>query len=412
MFGEWLDGHPLISNAAHRAARRGRTSCAFETSAGFTTTSSSSATPRTRRISPSARAPSSRWRTRSRSRAHVSAPDIATRARELSGRAHDRSAAAPERRAQLDGVVRERQALHPPRARAVRLQPAHAKPAREPRESSAARFDLRRRRRAMVREPGIASRSPMAPATTRPPPPMFTPFRLRGMTLDNRVIVSPMDMYSRQRRHAERFPSRPPRRARARRRRARHDRDGLRLARGAHHARVHRACTPTSISRRGGASSTSCTSGAARRSACSSATPAERARRSCRGRGRRRAARRRQLGAIGPSPIAYASTMPAPREMTRADMDACATSSFARREWRSMPGFDMIELHCAHGYLLSSFLTPVSNRRTDEYGGSLENRLRFPLEVFTRDARGVAGGQADVGAHLGDRLGRRRNHRR
>jgi anthraniloyl-CoA monooxygenase len=44
--------------------------------------------------------------------------------------------------------------------------------------------------------------------------------------------------------------------------------------------------------------------------------------------------------------------------------------------------FDMIELHCAHGYLLSSFLTPVSNRRTDEYGGSLENRLRFPLDVL------------------------------
>jgi anthraniloyl-CoA monooxygenase len=45
-------------------------------------------------------------------------------------------------------------------------------------------------------------------------------------------------------------------------------------------------------------------------------------------------------------------------------------------------GFDMIELHCGHGYLLSSFLTPVSNRRTDEYGGSVENRLRYPLKVF------------------------------
>ena len=45
-------------------------------------------------------------------------------------------------------------------------------------------------------------------------------------------------------------------------------------------------------------------------------------------------------------------------------------------------GFDLLELHCAHGYLLSSFLTPISNKRIDEYGGSLENRLRFPLEVF------------------------------
>jgi anthraniloyl-CoA monooxygenase len=50
----------------------------------------------------------------------------------------------------------------------------------------------------------------------------------------------------------------------------------------------------------------------------------------------------------------------------------------------------MLELHCGHGYLLSSFLTPISNRRIDEYGGSVENRLRFPLEVFERHARRVA----------------------
>jgi len=56
--------------------------------------------------------------------------------------------------------------------------------------------------------------------------------------------------------------------------------------------------------------------------------------------------------------------------------------------WAVEAAFDMVELHCAHGYLLSSFLTPVSNRRTDAYGGALENRLRFPLEVFAA-MRGV-----------------------
>ena len=67
----------------------------------------------------------------------------------------------------------------------------------------------------------------------------------------------------------------------------------------------------------------------------------------------------------------------------------------------------MLEIHAAHGYLLSSFITPLTNRRTDEYGGSLENRMRYPLEVF-RAVRAVwPERQADLGAHLGQRLGRR-----
>ncbi len=74
-------------------------------------------------------------------------------------------------------------------------------------------------------------------------------------------------------------------------------------------------------------------------------------------------------------------------------------------------GFDMLEMHTAHGYLLASFLSPLTNKRTDEYGGSLENRLRFPLEVFDGHACGMAGAQADVGSLLGDRLGRRWQHR-
>jgi anthraniloyl-CoA monooxygenase len=71
-----------------------------------------------------------------------------------------------------------------------------------------------------------------------------------------------------------------------------------------------------------------------------------------------------------------------PRPMTRADMDAVRDQFVAAVRMGLECGFDMVELHAAHGYLLSSFLTPLQNTRTDEYGGSLENRLRYPLEVF------------------------------
>jgi anthraniloyl-CoA monooxygenase len=85
---------------------------------------------------------------------------------------------------------------------------------------------------------------------------------------------------------------------------------------------------------------------------------------------------------VGPSPIEYGPTLPPPREMSRADMDEIKSQFVRATEMAEDAGFDMIELHCAHGYLLSSFLTPVSNRRSDEYGGSPENRMRYPLEVF------------------------------
>ena len=68
--------------------------------------------------------------------------------------------------------------------------------------------------------------------------------------------------------------------------------------------------------------------------------------------------------------------------MTRADMDAVRDQFVAAVRMGLECGFDMVELHAAHGYLLSSFITPLQNRRTDEYGGILENRLRYPLEVF------------------------------
>lgn len=85
---------------------------------------------------------------------------------------------------------------------------------------------------------------------------------------------------------------------------------------------------------------------------------------------------------IGPSAIRYAPQLPVPREMTRADMNTVCAHFASGARMGIEAGFDMLELHCAHGYLLSSFITPLSNRRSDQYGGSLENRLRFPLEVF------------------------------
>ena len=86
---------------------------------------------------------------------------------------------------------------------------------------------------------------------------------------------------------------------------------------------------------------------------------------------------------VGPSPFAYREGMQVPREMSHEDM-ARVRGDFVRAARMAVDAdFDMLELHCAHGYLLSSFITPLSNRRGDEYGGSLASRLRFPLEVFT-----------------------------
>ena len=85
---------------------------------------------------------------------------------------------------------------------------------------------------------------------------------------------------------------------------------------------------------------------------------------------------------VGPSAIPYTPENQMPRELDRPEMDEIR-DAFVRATLMGVEaGFDMLELHCAHGYLLSSFITPLRNRRTDEYGGSLENRLRYPLEVF------------------------------
>jgi anthraniloyl-CoA monooxygenase len=85
---------------------------------------------------------------------------------------------------------------------------------------------------------------------------------------------------------------------------------------------------------------------------------------------------------MAPSPIPYFPHSPVPREMSRADMETVREDFVRAAAMAEEAGFDLLEIHFAHGYLLSSFLSPLTNRRTDEYGGALENRMRFPLEVF------------------------------
>jgi anthraniloyl-CoA monooxygenase len=85
---------------------------------------------------------------------------------------------------------------------------------------------------------------------------------------------------------------------------------------------------------------------------------------------------------IAASDVAWSAANQKPRPMTRADMDEVRDQFVRSTQMALESGFDMVELHCAHGYLLSSFITPLHNKRADEYGGSLENRLRYPLEVF------------------------------
>jgi len=90
----------------------------------------------------------------------------------------------------------------------------------------------------------------------------------------------------------------------------------------------------------------------------------------------------------GEWPIMSASALPyyphsrTPREMTAADMAAVTADFVVAAKRADRAGFDMVELHCAHGYLLASFISPLTNLRTDEFGGTLMTRMRFPLQVF------------------------------
>jgi anthraniloyl-CoA monooxygenase len=226
----------------------------------------------------------------------------------------------------------------------------------------------------------FASRASGAEAE-RAPPPMFTPFRVRGLTLPNRVVVSPMDMYS----ATDGVPN-----------------DfhlvhlGARALGGAGLVFTEMTCVSPE-----GRITLGCTGMYAPEHLAAwrrvvdfvhGWSPAKVCLQLGHS-GRKGATRLMWEGmdeplpeggweVMGPSAVPWSERNPVPRPMTRADMDRVRDQHVRATEMAAEAGFDMVELHCAHGYLLSSFLTPLSNRREDEYGGSLEGRLRYPVEVF------------------------------
>ncbi|MEO8503925.1 MAG: bifunctional salicylyl-CoA 5-hydroxylase/oxidoreductase [Acidobacteriota bacterium] len=226
----------------------------------------------------------------------------------------------------------------------------------------------------------FASRASGA-AGSDPVPPMFTPFTLRGMMLRNRVVVAPMDMYS----AIDGTPN-----------------DfhlvhlGARALGGAGLLITEMTCVAPEARISLGCTGLYCEEHvtAWRRVVefVHSSSPAKIALQLGHA-GSKGSARRMWEGMdepllagnwelVGPSPIAWSPQNQVPREMTRADMERVRDQFVAATERAVECGFDMVELHAAHGYLLSSFLTPLTNQRQDQYGATFANRLRFPLEVF------------------------------
>ncbi|AWT46013.1 bifunctional salicylyl-CoA 5-hydroxylase/oxidoreductase [Streptomyces actuosus] len=213
-------------------------------------------------------------------------------------------------------------------------------------------------------------------------PPMFTPFRLRGLTLRNRVVVSPMDMYS----AVDGVPG-----------------DfhlvhlGARALGGAGlvmtemvcvsaEGRITPGCTGLYTGRQGEAWKR--VVGFVHAQSPGTAIGVQLGHS-----GRKGSTKLMWEGMDEPlpdgnwplvaaSPLPYKPGSQTPRQLTRAQLTDIR-EQFTAAAWRAArAGFDLLELHCAHGYLLSGFLSPLTNHRTDAYGGSLERRLRFPLEVF------------------------------
>jgi anthraniloyl-CoA monooxygenase len=219
-------------------------------------------------------------------------------------------------------------------------------------------------------------------ADLEPRPPMFLPLKLRGLTLANRVIVSPMAQYmARDGQPAEWHLVHY----------------GSRALGGAGLIFTEMTCVSAE-----GRISQGCTGlwNEAQRDAWRKIVAFVHANSQCKfclqlGHSGRKGST--QLGwqdpdhplpqdnwtIYAPSAEPYlAGVSQTPQPMTRADMDKVREDFVRATHFGAAAGFDMLELHMAHGYLLASFLSPLTNRRSDAYGGSIENRLRFPLEVF------------------------------
>ncbi|AOR31595.1 salicylyl-CoA 5-hydroxylase [Streptomyces fodineus] len=213
-------------------------------------------------------------------------------------------------------------------------------------------------------------------------PPMFTPFRLRGLTLRNRVVVSPMDMYSATDGvpgdfHLVHLGSRALGGA------------GLVMTEMvcvSEEGRITPGCAGLYTGRQAEAwrRVTDFVHGQAPGTAIGVQLGHS---------GRKGSTKLMWEGMDEPlphgnwplvaaSPLPYKPGSQTPRQLSRAQLTDIR-EQFTAAAWRAArAGFDLLELHCAHGYLLSGFLSPLTNRRTDAYGGSPERRLRFPLEVF------------------------------
>jgi anthraniloyl-CoA monooxygenase len=213
------------------------------------------------------------------------------------------------------------------------------------------------------------------------PPPMFTPFTLRNMTLVNRVVVAPMDMYS----AVDGTPS-----------------DfhlvhlGTRALGGAGLVITEMACVSPEARITLGCAGMYTPAHLAAWRRIVDFVHAESLAKICLQLGHSGSKGSARLpwegddlglesegwDVIGPSAVRYAEGLGIPRPMNRADMDRVRDEFVAATRMGIEANFDMLELHCAHGYLLSSFITPLSNQRSDEYGGTLGNRMRYPIEVF------------------------------